>query len=52
MVKMHDQMLAVSEDCKEMDGPDMLEGGVWLIENRVTKQNVNYDYGAIESRKY
>ncbi len=52
MVKMHDQMLAVSEDCKEMDGPDMLEGGVWLIDNRVTKQNVNYDFGAIESRKY
>lgn len=47
-----EQMLAVSEDCKEMDGPDMLEGGVWLIENRVTKQNTDYAVGTVENRRY
>ncbi|MDK7376134.1 hypothetical protein QP519_11380 [Weeksella virosa] len=52
MQRMVEQMLAVSEDCKEMDGPDMLEGGVWLIENRVAKQDTSFAYGAIDNRKY
>lgn len=52
MQRMVEQMLAVSEDCKEMDGPDMLEGGVWLIENRVAKQDASYAFGAIEDRRF
>lgn len=52
MVRMEEEMLNVSEDCKEMDGPDMLEGGVWLIQNRVVKADISYAFGAIENRHY
>lgn len=52
MMRMEEEMLSVSEDCKEMDGPDMLEGGAWLILNRVVKADISYAFGAIENRHY
>jgi len=52
MVRMEEEMLNVSEDCKEMDGPDMLEGGTWIILNRVVKADISYAFGAIENRHY
>lgn len=52
MMRMEEEMLAVSEDCKTMDGPDMLEGGVWIILNRVVKADLQYVFGAIENRHY
>lgn len=52
MIRMEEQMLAVSETSKEMDGPDMLEGGVWIILNRTLREDLPYAVGKIESRKY
>lgn len=39
MQRMEGQMLAVSPKQKKMDGPDMLEGGVWKIQHKI-KQNI------------
>jgi len=52
MVRMHDQMIGVSEKASMMDGPDALEGGCWLIQNRAVQKQMSYSYGAINSRKY
>jgi len=52
MVRMHDQMIGVSEKAKMMDGPDCLEGGCWLIQNRVVKKNMGYSFGSINSRRF
>jgi hypothetical protein len=52
MQRMEDQMLAVSEDCKTMDGPDALEGGVWLLQNKKAKKGTSYASQARESRHY
>jgi hypothetical protein len=52
MMRMEEEMMSVSEDCKEMDGPDMLEGGTWIILNRVVKADINYAFGAIDNRHY
>lgn len=52
MVRMHDQMLGVSESSKVMDGPDALEGGVWLIKNRVAKREQEYRSAPRESRQF
>ncbi|MBW7838590.1 MAG: hypothetical protein H3C36_02895 [Chitinophagaceae bacterium] len=52
MMRMEEEMLSVSEDCKTMDGPDMLEGGVWLIQNRIVKAALGYAFGEIENRHY
>ena len=52
MVRMHDQMIGVSEKATVMDGPDALEGGCWLIQNRAVQRNMGYSYGSINSRKY
>lgn len=52
MMRMEEEMLAVSEDSKQMDGPDMLEGGTWIILNRALREDLPYDFGAIENRHY
>ncbi|MGJ5643215.1 hypothetical protein [Formosa sp. S-31] len=52
MLKMEDQMLGVSEKATVMDGPDMLEGGVWQLQNRQSKKQTSYAYGQRESRHY
>lgn len=52
MVRMSDQMLGVSENAKQIDGPDGLEGGVWIILNREHKKNTTYSFGARVNMKY
>lgn len=52
MVRMEEQMLSVSSTATVMDGPDMLEGGTWILKNRQMQKNTSYSHGAIESRKY
>lgn len=52
MVRMKEQMINVSPTCKEMDGPDLLEGGVWLLQNRIVKAETSYAVGSINNRKY
>lgn len=52
MQRMESQMLGVSEKAKMMDGPDMLEGGVWILQNRSFTYNNDWRSGTIASRKY
>ncbi|MCK8143199.1 hypothetical protein MW871_15015 [Flavobacterium sp. I-SCBP12n] len=49
---MEDQMLGVSEKAKMMDGPDMLEGGVWILENKTVQMEGGYSFGAVNNRKF
>lgn len=52
MIRMHDQMMGVSEKAKIMDGPDAIEGACWIIQNRTVRSEMNYSFGAIPSRHY
>lgn len=52
MIRMHDQMIGVSEKATVMDGPDALEGGCWLIQNREVSKTTTYKFGSINSRRY
>ncbi len=52
MKRMHSQMLGVSPNQKIMDGPDMLQGGVWILQNRTFTMDLPYAFGNVESRKY
>lgn len=52
MIRMHDQMIGVSEQASMMDGPDALEGACWLIQNRIVRKNMGYAFGATNSRKF
>ncbi len=52
MEVMEDQWLGVAPDCKTMDGPDTIEGGVWQIKNRHTRQKMTYRVGRRQSMKY
>lgn len=52
MKRMHDQMLGVSEKATVLDGPDMLEGGCWLIQNRAVQKNMTYRVGKTNNRHY
>lgn len=52
MERMAGQMLGVSPDAKVMDGPDTLEGGVWIIKYRAARRNTSYAFGAISNRKF
>jgi len=52
MNRMHDQMLGVSPNSKTMDGPDGLEGAVWLIKNRVARRNNTYAFAPGANRKF
>lgn len=52
MKRMHEQMIGVSEKSVMMDGPDMLEGGCWLIQNRAQRKATTWKAGKRVSRKY
>jgi hypothetical protein len=52
MKVMEDQMTSVSENAKMMDGPDMLEGGVWILENKTVQMEGGYSFGAVNNRKF
>jgi len=52
MIRMHDQMIGVSENAKVMDAPDALEGACWLIQNRAVQKNMGYSFGSVNSRRY
>lgn len=52
MKTMEEEFLGVAPNSKMMDGPDGLEGGVWIIENIASKENSQYVVGHINNRKY
>ena len=52
MERMEQQMLGVSPTAKMMDGPDLLEGGVWIIQNSIATSNNAYSVGFRQSQKY
>ena len=52
MERMNDQFIGVSPTSKTMDGPDCLEGGVWIMENRQASKNTTYVVGKRASRRY
>lgn len=52
MQKMEEEFLGVAPNSKMMDGPDGLEGGVWIIQNIASKENSEYVVGHINNRKY
>jgi len=52
MVRMEEQMLGVSEEATVMDGPDALEGGVWIIKNRTYKKNTTSRHGKRVSMRH
>lgn len=49
---MEGQMLSVSPNAKYMDGPDALEGAVWIMQNRQSRRSTNYRHGARPSRRF
>lgn len=52
MVVMDGQMLGVEENAKTMDGPDMLEGGCWILDNKAVPMEGGYSFGAVSNRKF
>lgn len=53
MEEMEGQWLAVSPDCKTMDGPDCNEGGTWLIQHRKgTKPVPASSFGARVNQRF
>ena len=52
MKLMEEEFLGVAPNSKMMDGPDGLEGGVWIIQNIATKENTDYHVGFVSNRKY
>lgn len=52
MERMAEQFLGVDPNSKFMDGPDLLEGGVWLLKNRSERRETTYVVGQTISRKY
>ncbi|SUJ26443.1 Uncharacterised protein [Sphingobacterium spiritivorum] len=52
MKKMESQMLAVSPNAKYMDGPDALEGAVWIIQNRKVRKATTYRVGNKANRRF
>lgn len=52
MERMEEEFLGVDPNSKMMDGPDMLEGGVWIIKNLTSKEGTEYFVGHISNRKY
>jgi hypothetical protein len=52
MERMNDELLGVDPNSKMMDGPDGLEGGIWIIKNISSKQNADYHVGHVSNRKY
>lgn len=52
MERMEQQMLGVAPTAKMMDGPDLLEGGVWIIQNSIATSNNTYSVGFRKCQKY
>jgi len=52
MVRMEEQMLGVSEDAQVLDGPDALEGGVWIIKSRTAKKTTTHRVGKRQNMKF
>lgn len=52
MNKMESQMLAVSPNAKYMDGPDALEGAVWIIKYRKVRKTTTYRVGKRANRRF
>lgn len=52
MQAMEDEWLGVSEEAKEMDGPDAVEGAKSMIDSKGPKEDLPYEIGKIEDRKY
>ena len=52
MIVMEGQMLGVCATAKIMDGPDMLEGACWLLENKTVPMEGGYSHGAVPNRKF
>ncbi|MEY4903228.1 MAG: hypothetical protein RLZZ292_1043 [Bacteroidota bacterium] len=52
MKTMEEEFLGVAPNSKMMDGPDGLEGGMWIIQNVASKENSEYVVGHINNRKY
>lgn len=44
MQRMKEQMLGVSETATVIDGPDMLEGGVWITNSKQIKKNMTHAF--------
>lgn len=52
MRRLESQFLGVSPNAKVMDGPDGVEGGVWILQNRSFNHGNDYRSGNRASRKY
>ena len=52
MKRLESQFLGVSEKAKMMDGPDLVEGGVWILQNRSFNYMNDYRVGRVSNRKY
>lgn len=52
MKRMEEEFIGVAPNSKMMDGPDGLEGGVWIIENITTKEVTEHHVRKIDNRKY
>lgn len=52
MERMEQQMLGVSPTAKMMDGPDCVEGGVWIIQNSIATSNNTYSVGFRQNQRY
>ncbi|WP_233861003.1 hypothetical protein [Tenacibaculum piscium] len=52
MQRLDSQMLGVSPKQKKVDGPDMVEGGVWILQNRTFSSAHNYIVAPRTNRKY
>ncbi|GGB82928.1 hypothetical protein GCM10007424_23690 [Flavobacterium suaedae] len=52
MQRMEEQFVGVAPNSKFMDGPDLLEGGVWIIQNRTMSAETRYSLGARQNYHY
>lgn len=52
MERMEQQMLGVSPTAKMMDGPDCVEGGVWIIQNSIATSNNTYSVGFRQNQHF
>jgi len=52
MQRMEDEFLGVDPNSKMMDGPDGLEGGIWIIKNISSKEASQHVVGHKPNRKY
>ena len=52
MQRMEDQMMGVSPTSKLMDGPDALEGAVWIIQNREVRKSTQFIVGKRSNLKW